>query len=277
MVPLKIQLELLDPQKLAQRKSRAYIKRCSEDALINEVRNIQDVTKIEQVAIKYDLCDHCDFRGLNSETAFLLIKCVVNVMYKFPKLRSRVCFLGSKAGYINSLQELCKLNKGMINKFQINGICTESSIIHLASQGLNCLDSVEYNDKESNILAQAMNMVGLLDSIILDESDFSGFRYVRLCSRLKIHEARGCVPKNCGSPEYVIYHEIGHMLDYVYMINDSKTFLKYYSGLSNEQISSKVSTYATTSSREFIAECFSEYACSDEPREIARYLVNLIK
>lgn len=272
MIPIELRLDETQCRLMESRATRVFLKRCPETMLFDKIEQTRSATELESIGVEYGLCDYCSLSDLNLETASLFLSAIAKVSYKFPRIRSKLCYIGSKSGYVKALRELCRLNRDTIKRFQIQHICSDKAIIDLASRGLNIVDSTEYGKKDDNVLAQAFSLCGILDAVVLDESDFSGLGYKRLCTQLMENARDGFHPKGCEKPDYVIYHEFGHMLDYLCGLNEDGDFQRYYQSFSKKQIACDVSQYAATNAQEFFAEAFAEYMCSVTPREEALYL-----
>ena len=79
-------------------------------------------------------------------------------------------------------------------------------------------------------------MFGLFDAIIFNGCDFGDLNYENVMA--------------------VTYHELGHTVDFSYDITNDKNFITFYKSLDEDLIRATISDYATTSIREFFAECF---------------------
>ena len=86
-------------------------------------------------------------------------------------------------------------------------------------------------------------------------------------------------PVGCDTLKSVIDHEIGHYLDYGRVKGTSSTglqlsrdsqILKIYQGMTKEEITENLSSYASKNIREFIAESWSEYQNNPHPRATAK-------
>lgn len=277
MIPIKFELDKEQLRHKASREARVFVKRCTETALVDRIAQSSSEIELENIAIEHDLCDYCSFSRLSLEMARLFLSAVVKILYKFPRVRSKLCYIGSKSGFVDALRELCKLNRKTIERFRIQQICSDETIINLASHALIAVDNTVYNEKSANVLAQAFSLCGILDAVVLDESDFSGLGYKRLCKQLAKGERDGTNLKGCEKPDSVVYHEFGHLLDFLCNLNEDSEFQKYYQSFTKEQIARKVSPYAATDASEFFAEAFAEYVSSSTPREVALYLGQLIE
>ena len=259
------------------RLKRAFVATATEQKLKKAVDECEEVYEVEDIVLANNLCDYCDFKALNIKVVSMLVKTITHLLYQFPRARSKVCYLGSKAGYLDMMYKMRATDRGVLAKLGIGDMMTDESIISVAASGIEAIEGIDYNGKDTNILAQVFDMCGLIDAVILDEADFSGFGYMRFCNELKENVNHGYHPPYCSGTDYVIYHEFGHTLDRLCGITDSAEFARYYSGLTADRIRTGVSEYAATNAQECFAEAFAEYMCSPAPREIALYLSNLLK
>ena len=259
------------------RMGRRFSLKRTESEVLLEIARTTDIGNLEQILMRNDFCDYCSFEAINLKTALMLANTVVKISYKYPRLRSVFCFIGSKIGYLKSLQELCKLNPQTIREYAIEGMLTDSSLINVASAQISVIDKTEYDKKEFNVWAQAFGCAKFLDAVILDEKDFSGFGYMKLCRDVARCVDSGYHPVGCDKPESVIIHELGHSLDNLCGITSSREFSSYYQRFTKEQIKRGVSIYATNNAQEFFAEAFAEYFCSNSPRQIARDMGEMLE
>lgn len=258
------------------RAMREYKSDLPQDELIRRIEACCQSDEVAQIVIQNDMCDCCDFSALNVNISKELAKSLAEVLYRFPRVRSRVCFIGSKCGYESVLRKIETLDKDTISQFKIQNMFFKSDYIEMARTGLNMISNTEYNDRSFNILAQAFSMYGLLDAVVLDEKDFSGLGYIKVCNRLKQNARCGYHPKDCGEISYVFYHELGHIIDTLCSFTDSRKFNAYYNSLTKEQIGKEISQYATVDRREFFAELFAEYMSVGSSRGIVAHIGKML-
>ncbi len=258
------------------RQKRRFEPALSEREMLDRVNGAVHMHEVADMLVKFGVCDLADLSDFNIETAKKLAVTVIRVSFVFPRIRSILCFLGSKSSYIRALQRLCLADKKTIEDFGIEKICSDKLASQLGTHGINMVDSIKFDDKNNNVLATAVSLAGIVDAVILDEDDFRGLSYKRLCSNLEDNERSGFHPKGCGTPESVIYHEFGHMIDYLCRLTESKEFLTYFKTLTRSDIEDGLSEYAATSSMEMFAEAFAEHMCNPRPREMARVLWGML-
>lgn len=79
-------------------------------------------------------------------------------------------------------------------------------------------------------------------------------------------------PEHCYDFRSSIWHEIGHIFDYVLTITARKDFLEK---LSEINVSCDISKYAATSPRETFAEAFAEYHSTNYPNDAVSSIVEI--
>lgn len=260
---------------LEMRFSRAFFIRCGKEKIIAEIERAGSYRELEALARKYYLCDACNFADINIYGAKRALKVIVNVLYEYPKLRSKLCFIGTQYGLEKLLVGLQNGNKEVLNDFNLQYICSEENARNLGNVVMSILKEI-IGEHESYV-ALSMFAFGMLDSILLDKNDYDGYAYIGFVSELRDDEKTGFHPIGCNSPEYVIYHELGHLLSNMCGLEDKEEFKTFYSSLSREEIRKGLSEYAEESPSEFIAEAFAETICNPEPRKIARKVGELLK
>lgn len=260
-----------------ERASKQFSPQNSREVIISEIENAWDTEELEKIAMAEGMCDYCDFSSLKLKAAVSFMRVSLQVLYTFPKLRSHMNFIGSKAGFISTMQRLCGLDRDLINSFGVASICSDRMIVALADAGLSAVENTDYNGKENNMLASALSMGGFFDSIILDENDFRGLGYEALIKNLVRNEKNKYHPEGCDDPDYVFFHEYGHMLDYLTGFSSDRKFISYFKRFRKEDIADRLSVYAAESQQEFFAEAFAEYMCSRSPREMSVFSVKMFE
>lgn len=252
---------------LSARFNRSFYVRCKKEKILLEIDNASTCGQLEEIAIKYYLCDCCDFTDINLYGVKRLLKVVVNAMYRYPKLRSKLCYIGTHSALEKRLIRMKEGELETLRDFNLQYICTEQNAKKLGDMAAKMLASI-IRDHESYV-ATTLFAFGLFDSVLLDKNDYDGYAYIRFVSCVRRDEATGYHPKGCFSPESIVYHEIGHLLDELCGLANREEFTNYYDSLSQEEIKNFLSIYALKSPAEFIAEAFAEYMCNPTPRHIA--------
>ncbi len=262
---------------LEQREARAYSPIIVERNLIELFDTAGSISEAESIMTRYGLCDICNYSGLSLKSAVMLSKVVVKTAYRFPRIRSKFCFIGSRKGYRDVLISLRHENCFVRRKLGADAICTSTTLAGVAREAQELLDGMGYDENDTgNVLATAFGIYGILDALVVDEADF-GAGYEKLCTNLRACELDGTVAKGCGRPAFTVFHECGHLLDFYCGLDKDEEFVKYYNSFSQGDIRKKVSDYAATSIREFIAEAFAEYMSSYAPRITAREVYSFMQ
>ena len=77
---------------------------------------------------------------------------------------------------------------------------------------------------------------------------------------------------HCKGTTYksITTHELGHVMESFLDLDNNQEIKELYLSYSFTDVLNNVSKYATNDIHEFVAECFSEYIDSDNPREISK-------
>ena len=259
------------------RTERSLFRLRSLSAMIKQIDSAESVEELTAFTLRYGLCDYCDYNGLNIKVVKMMVSSIVEVGFRFPRIRSRSCFLGSKTGFSNALIKLRDKDEETIQAFGLREICSDALIQDLAEEGLYLIDHTVYNGRANNILAQAFWLFGLLDAVVLDEADFSGLGYRKLKTALQENVSAGFHPLYCDDPKYVLYHEYGHILDFIYGISEDEEFLRFYHSMEEKEVEAELCRYALYNEREFFAEGFSEYMCATRPRALSSKIIDFLE
>ncbi len=272
----KVTLELNENQirLVESRLNRSFYIRCKKEKILREIEDAGNGETLEDIANNYYLCDACSFEGINLYGIKRILKVVVESLYKYPKLRSKLCYIGTHHELEKLLVKMEQGDKEVLNAFNLQYICTEENAKKLGSLIHGILTQL-INNHECYV-ATAMCAFGLFDAILLDKNDFDGYAYLEFIKQLRANESEGFHPKGCHTSESVVYHELGHLLDDMCGLSESAEFKTYYESLTAGDIKYGLSEYASTSPKEFIAEAFAECMCNPKPRPIARKVGELL-
>lgn len=272
----KVVLELDEEQAalLESRFARSFYVRCKKEKLLCEIDNAGSYPELEAIAKKYYLCDTCAFGDINLYGVKRILKVIAEALYQYPRLRSKLCFIGTHRGMEKLLIKLEEGDMEVLNSFHLQYICTSENAKNLGKL-LHKMLSALIGEHEGYI-ATAMYAFGLFDAVLLDQNDYDGYAYLQFISDLRRNEATGFHPKGCHTAESVVYHELGHLLDDMCKLSGSYDFMVYYDRLDRAEIKSGLSEYALESPSEFIAEAFAEFMCNPAPRPIAAKVGELL-
>ncbi|MCH5159931.1 MAG: hypothetical protein J1F66_03675 [Clostridiales bacterium] len=271
-----VDLELSEQQVklMLARFDRAFFKRCKKEVIISAIDDAHNTAELEAIAQKYYLCDACSFADINLYGVKRILKVLVESLYKYPKLRSKLCFIGTHHTLGQLFERMEDGDEEVLKTFGLHYVCSSDNAKKLGHIIHNILSAL-ISDHEGYI-ATAMCAFGLFDALLLDQNDFDGYAYLQVVSDLRKNEVSGFHPQGCNSVEFVVYHELGHLLDDMCGFYTSDPFTTYYNSLTTADIMSGLSRYALESPKEFIAEAFAEYMCNSTPRPIAQKTVELL-
>ncbi len=276
MVVLELSLGEQEEELLELRQKRKFLLRCEESRLHSLVDEAFNESALKALARKYNLCDVCDFSGLNISAARVLINCIISVLYRFPYLRSKTCFLGSKRAYLSLLHAIAAGDEEALRSLGVQHICNRETAGSVGKGTLRMLENMRESEG-ANTLAVAVYACGIADGIVVDEADFSTERFLAVRQELAENERIGHSPKKCDTVSSVIYHEIGHLLDYLCDVNEYPALSARYRATDRRTIERELSAYAATSPGEYIAEGFAEFMSNPDPRETARFIAASIE
>jgi len=271
-----LRLELSEQQMklLNARFSREYLKRCREERIYDAIENAANYKQLEEIARSYSLCDICDFENINLYGLKRVLRVVVNVLYRYPKLRSKMCYLGSPKGYAAAMRRMMCGDVSILRDFSLQYICEETVARQFGVMMQHLVDSML--SVHESYIAMAVYAFGLFDAVLLDENDYDGYSYITLVSNLRRDATTGFHPMGCGSPESVVYHELGHLIDYLCGLSEKYVVQDFVRRLTPYDVQMGLSQYATTNTQELIAEAFAECMCNDTPRMIAANIGRII-
>ncbi len=259
---------------LSVRLKRSFFIRCGKQSLLSKIYAAEECRTLEEIALKYYFCDVCDLTEVNLLAAKRALVVIADVMYRYPKLRSRICFVGTHTAFGRTLKKLEYGDADILKQYGLQFIIPESQVSELG--GFVYRKFVEATKDHSKYVASTMAVSGLMDAVLLDRNDYGSREYLKFIAFMGESEKSGYHPKGCASPEYVMYHELGHALDNLCGLSRSGEFNAYYATLNEEDIKKGLSVYAATSPREFVAEAFAEAMCNDVPRSIAAKVCELL-
>ena len=87
----------------------------------------------------------------------------------------------------------------------------------------------------------------------------------------------GWHPNGCGTIASVFDHEIAHQIDYAVGLRTNREMTSLWASLSKNDIEKGLSRYGAKNINEFIAEGYSEFVNSENPREIASKIGAIIE
>ena len=252
------------------KKHKRFFAKVSESKLHALIESAPFYYDLERIAYDYDLCDICNLEGINIYPLKRAFKTVVSMLYKYPRLRAGLNYFGTEDGYNNMLQRVKDSNSETLHALGID--CKEIKDIIIRD-----IDGYFVNDTKSEVIAMAIQSCSVFDGILLVKSRFEGYKFITTDRDIKSSVKKKFFPKECDKIEAITAHEVGHLLDYLCNLSDSEELLSIWRQLNKFEKKIYLSQYSSTSPQEFVAEGFSEYVCSSEPRQVARIIGRLLE
>ncbi len=251
------------------REKRKFKPLDTPENLRSKLKGLADADEISDFALENDLCDYCDFGGLHAEAARCLVSVVLECCLKYPLLRAKTCFIGSVDAFCERMKEAAEGNGEVIVQFGLEKIIDDTSELKKIGEAAY-VSMCAQKKKKDDYLAFASNHSGFFDAVVLDPQDFGSNAFSEQEELLKYNVEIGFHPEGCGSIEYVIYHEMGHLLDYILDVSNSDEFENMKKDYKPADITCELCRYAAYNSQEMLAEAFAEYFCNKKPRPLAK-------
>lgn len=273
MAEFEIRLDQEKRQLLEARNNRRFTMRCTEAKMHAAIDETLTVGALEALIKKHDFCDVCDLSGLSISTSHVLANCVASALYRYPHLRSRLCFLGSIKGMKKMADGLIAYDESTLKALGVRYICDKKFAEALGRLIYETIAPAGRGEGGTDTLAQSFLCMGIVDAVIMDEENFSKEMFLTIKRHLVENERSGHFPKNCNTIASVVYHELGHSLDYLCDIRSDGEIATRFACSAKGDIKNELSGYAATSVAEYVAEGFAEYMSSPMPRERAKEVV----
>lgn len=105
-----------------KRGKRKYHALDSLDKLKAEIADAETLEELIDFSLENDICDFCDFKGLHIENARILVSVVTSCCYKYPRVRSNICFIGANDSLCERLKSATNGNTNIIVQFGLEKI-----------------------------------------------------------------------------------------------------------------------------------------------------------
>lgn len=217
-----------------------------------------------------------EYKGLDLETANRMNKVYAEYTKKYPEIIKNM-------GYTGSQQNLYKYMK--------DSIITDE----YAAQWLKKHKS-EFSDQKINLYvptvkkelvktfkpiknARAVSRTGDFGNIVVFNAKEKYIDTVKNKGKEILNKYK---PRGTANIEGSIHHELGHQMDNLLNLRDNKDIQRIYNSMSKQEITDNLSRYSWDNSNknqyaEFIAEAWSEYNTSRNPRKIAKEVGQIIE
>lgn len=218
--------------------------------------NIQD---LEQYVRSNLNIPYVDFEGLEISTIKDILEALTIIINKYPSLKDSICSIGNNE-YINNQYNLFensnKRKNIKWNDFVVNEEETMSTI------GIGSHIPIIKN----GYLLELQSFIAIAYSDLLRNKDIN-----ELNNQAKSNAEFGFHPRHCTSFKCSIYHEIGHILDFILNLSKDKQLYELIKEKSNNfmSIHTQISEYALYGGlTDIIAEAFAEYIACPNANEL---------
>ena len=195
-------------------------------------------TNLENYAKKYLNVPYVDFNGIDLRTTKMILKVLKEAYERYPLLYHTLLVIG-KLDYLNDYLNLSS--------------CSDKNYWY------NWL----LNNKPNTI--KNIQNSSLVTTRVFDYKNgnyFMGLGLLPFLEKYNFEELQELIKNDYGSikhtevPENIVWHEVGHMLDFTMEISSSPKLANIIFG---HDIATEVSLYATKDNQELVAESFAEY------------------
>lgn len=206
---------------------------------------------------------YVNFKGLNFEVGRILVTTIKEIFGKYPFLKHTLSAIGNR-NYIT-------------NYLNLNWYADIETWENLDSKHLEC-DSLlidhafatlvaggGFDKRNENYLFCAFSLGDFIWSSSLKE----------ITTRIQENRECGNLHKYYDSMRPLLYHEMGHLLDFVLRISELDTFIIHYEKNYN-LLKKQLSYTASLNIRDFFAEVFSYYHCGDNQNSLVNETMRLV-
>lgn len=271
-----LELELTDEQGalLEARLNRSFDKGNEAALIYRRIENASTTEELENIAREYRFCDKIELSGIDRTIARKVLRVLLNVLVRFPKLAGRLNYVGTYREYEAFLSKMGEDNMKCVREVGLQEIFDESMARTFGKFGANLCKELWAEDMMS--LSAYVSMGGLCNGLLFDSINEKDFAYLNALSIIRKNEQMGFHPKGCNGFESVAYHEIGHMVDEMCFFSFSEEGSAFLAQYSSEEIAQGLSRYATASPQECVAEAVAEVFSSLSPRRISMEIYDKI-
>jgi len=245
------------------------VEQVAETESLKKVPTFATVRQAEKW-VKGRLADECSFKGCDVDLVQTIVERLNDNVEKYPEVREKLEFVGTIQGRNRQIQ---KAVSDDYYKHYINaGISEETARKYADSQAKKYV--AKFKASPRTVAEYMHSTAGWKTNGITINEKVKNLDILKNVVKRDIEA--GWSPKMLPNPGSVIDHEMGHLLDDIYKVSESPEFKDLVKDLTYEKAASGLSRYGAGSPREFVAEAWSEYMNSSEPRDLAKSLGELI-
>lgn len=214
------------------------------------------ITEIEDYIRDIIGIPYVNLEGIDIEVCNVIIDTLEEFFSLYPLFRKSIVAIGQSQYMEEQANLICLLDNNVTDDGVENFVWVKY-VNHFNSVWMNTLATYDKNN--------LLTYFGLNLSIYIRNHSLS-----TMDMDFRKKSIAGFHTPNCNTFRSVLYHEFGHLFDYILKISSNP---KFFELLKNMDIEHDVSSYATTNEMEAFAEAFSEYHSTDTPNESIKKIV----
>ncbi len=216
-------------------------------------------------AMRNDLADFADYGGVKPEVANAWNESLFEHLQEFPQLRANQRFIGSSQGQFKRWLEIQR--QAYVDRLVSSGYTLESAKTFAEK-------FVKPRKVSGNTYAHSWAQKDVAGVTVNSKWGGAPERFREALAR---DVASQWHPPGCDTIRSVVDHELAHQLDDLLGLHIDGDIQHAYKEARLLGIKEKVSGYAEKNIKEFIAECWAESCNSEQPREFARRIAEIVR
>lgn len=245
------------------------------DSMCKAINATATTAELEKLLKTSYFCDVCDLDGMNLWAAKRISVTVAEMLYKFPKMRAVCFYIGTESGLGKLISRLCSGDMSVPKDLSVHKVVTdEASAVKMGEDLQEHLNGFYGSDfvalADSYGTAIDGKRYWLFGGLVFKDKYFSaeGLNYMTSMRNYAQNIKSGYHPPADRTDASIVYHECGHLLDFLCDISGGEGFQQLFVP-NKERIKAELSEYASTNAEEALAEAFAEFMGSRNPRSIA--------
>lgn len=235
----------------------------SVEIIAQEARVAKTNESLADICLKLNVADVIYLGKVDLWLAKQALSAVYRTLKKYPALRAKMNYFGTLNGFMNNKEHTFLKVNSNCSFILLNMVKKTTDDI-----AIQCRSAFEKNGLAIAFVTSAPPY--LFSGIIINGKSL---HQQTIINNIEFGERFGHSPKGCKSVKSVVEHEVGHILDFMLNISNSREYKKFIKQFDVGKIGTDLSKYCVTgniiSDREVVAEAYSEYCNNPRPRLIA--------
>ncbi len=237
--------------------------------MARQANRAQSIPQLETLCEKLNIAEEIYLGQADLWLAKSALGTVYKTLRDYPHLRKFLQYFGTLEGF--------KTHKNQLINSAAAGFTAVMLMKDAAEQVISGCENM-FNNSNGYAAAYCLGAADTMSAGIILNDNAIDKKNVLL--NLAYGESTGHSPIGCRSIKSVIDHEIGHLFDFLLGISRSRAFDKFIGGYSVPEIGKNLSQYSVMNGhknmQEIVAEAYAEYCNNPAPREIAKFVGELI-